>query len=134
MSRFIRIVNKKEQENDYVVEEVAGLPDGYFSGLHIIDVLELNEDANIIELLASKVKKDGTIVLSGIDALKVCKSVADGSVSLKDANEVFFSNVKNLNSLVDLKSRFVAEKEKWSIQFLGYTDERYLIEVIKLYE
>ena len=127
IEKKIRLVNFKTESNDFLEKDLAEAPDGFFLEIKVIDVLEKSENDALIDLITSKVRKNGKLIITGIDALELCRKVFYGKVDLKSAAEMYFKHINNMFSVVILKDYFI--KKGWDIGFAGITNGRYLIEV-----
>ena len=88
----------------------------------------LTNNDNILEEVIKKVRKDGSIRVSGIDGLEMCRQVFYGSVKIEDASK-FFGATKRLNSITSIRSFF--EDRGLEIKFAGIDSGRYFVEAKK---
>lgn len=119
----------KTNESDLIEEELDNIPDGYFTKLEVIGVLENSLNRDILPIICKKIRFRGKLIISGLDGIAFCRSVANGEISLHDASKVFCQHTNNLYSLIILKEFF--ETNHWKIIFSGLEGLRYLIEVEK---
>jgi|GEM_PF-3396931 len=133
LNKSVSVVVRKsgKDSNEVLIDELKEAPDGYFNQINCIDVLE-KEDSGTIDLICSKVRKNGKLVLVGFDAISLCRMVYKGTVSLEDATENFFKHVKNLNSVLSIKKYFTERSNGWSIDFASVKDNRYMVEVTRV--
>jgi len=129
MHKEIRLTVIKQTESDLVEAEFFDAPDSFFTSITVQDVLEMSDKLDIIDLVAAKVRKNGTLTLEGIDALDVCRRVHYGVMTLTSAANDFFTKTKNLNSVATLKDYFI--KKQWKVNFASLKDGRYLLEVVR---
>lgn len=130
MNKEIELVIQMSTGNNQVPEnEFVEAPDSYFTRVAVQDVLEVSKNPAILDVIVSKIRKGGTLMLEGIDALDICRRVHYGNLSLSDASSQFFAATNSLNSVATLKSYFAAKK--WHIKFAGLQNGRYLVEVVR---
>jgi len=129
ISKNIRLVPSKQQENDFLQEDLMNAPDGFFLEIKVLDVLETAQDKDLLDKICSKVRKGGKVVLNGVDGLDMCRKVFYGQMPLGMAAEQFFKHVNNLHSVATLKQYFL--EKKWDIRFVGLDQGRYLVEAVR---
>lgn len=130
ISKNVRLVNKKINEIDLTEEDLKNAPDGFFNEIAVINVLESSEDKNILDMVCNKVRKNGKVILSGVDALEICRQIYYGDLSLFEASDQFFHIANNLNSASSLKKYFL--EKKWKINFVGIKNGIYSLEATRI--
>jgi|19_taG_2_1085344.scaffolds.fasta_scaffold00068_6 hypothetical protein len=130
MHKEIELVVAKNNSGTQISEEEFALaPNSFFQKICVQDVLEMSENPDILDSITEKVRKGGSLILEGIDALDICRRVHYGDMSLKESATNFFSRVNNLNSVATLKIYFA--QKKWPVKFAGLNNGRYLMEVTR---
>ncbi len=126
ISKKIRLVNEKNNQAEFNEEDLRNAPDGFFEEISVLDVLETSSSDNVMEEITHKIRKNGILKLSGVDALDMCRQVYYGEIPMEEASAHFFSHAKRLNSLVSIKDYFV--QKGWKVKFAGMSSGRYLVE------
>ena len=129
ISKNIRLVPSKQQDNDFLQEDLMNAPDGFFMEIKVLDVLESSEDKQLLDKVCNKVRKGGKVVLNGVDGLDMCRKVFYGHIPVGVAADQFFKHIKNLHSVATLKQYFL--EKKWDLKFVGLDEGRYLIEAVR---
>lgn len=130
INKNITLVSQKRQDSDFTEQDLSNAPDGFFTEIKVLDVLEMSQDAQILDKICSKVRKQGKVIVSGIDGLEMCRKVYYGQMPLNDAAQNFFKHINNLNSIPSLKKYFL--EKKWDVAFVGLSDGRYLLEAVRV--
>lgn len=130
INKNIRLVNEKINDIDFTEQDLKNAPDSFFSEITVMNVLESSDDENILNVVCQKVRKNGKVVLNGVDANELCRNIYYGDTSLSEASKNFFSKSKNLYSAVDLKKYFL--ENKWKINFVGIKNGLYLVEATRV--
>jgi hypothetical protein len=128
-SKSIRLVPAKRQDSDFLEEDLMKAPDGYFLEINAIDILEASPNVELLDAICQKIRKNGKIILNGVDGMEMCRKVFYGQINLRDAAQQFFGPINNLYSIPSLKEYFL--NKKWDIRFAGLQDGRYLIEAVR---
>lgn len=123
MIRDIRVVPSKEFPQDLVDKDLINAPDGFFEKIEVVDALEVSSYSNILDIVSSKIKKGGVLILSGIDSVVLCREIVNGNCNLEEASK-FFAPIKNLFTIPKLKEYFI--NKKWKIKTCGISSTRYL--------
>lgn len=129
MHKEIELVVAKSNDGQLNEHEFYDAPDSFFTRIAVQDVLEMSEHGDVLDRVVAKVRKGGTLLVEGIDALDVCRRVHYGQMHLQDASSQFFKNTNNLNSVATLKHYFV--QKQWNVKFAGLNNGRYLLEVVR---
>ena len=124
----VNLVIQKKNPNDLIEQELMQAPDFFFDRIHVVDVLEHSEDKELINKVCNKLKQGGSLFLSGIDGVPICRQFSQGKLPLENFNNILTS-LKRFNSLVEFKSFFI--KNNWQINMAGYDNLRYYLEAIK---
>jgi len=129
LEKSIRLTNNKEKSTDFNEFDLLNAPDAFFESIYVLDMLEKSDNKNLLDAVCKKIRKGGSLKLDGIDALNICRSVYHGQLSLSQAADAFFREVKSLHSIVSLKEYFI--DKGWEVIFIGLNDGRYLVEVTR---
>jgi hypothetical protein len=129
IDKRIRLVPAKQRESDLTFADLLEAPDAFFLEINVADVLEVSEDPQTLSTICNKIRKGGKLILTGVDGLDICRQVYFGLMPLHDAAANFFKHASYLYSVGVLKEYFL--NMKWDIQFIGLSEGRYLIEVVK---
>lgn len=128
INKNIRIVKNKENSNDVTEEELYKAPDGYFTEIVVSDILETSKNQGVIEAVCNKVRKNGSLVLQGVDGHDLCRNIYYGKIKIEETSD-YFGEIERMNSLNSLKTMFTSMG--WNVAFTGLKNGRYFIEVKK---
>lgn len=129
INKNIKLVPQKQDETDFVEADLDKAPDGFFTEIKVVDVLELSDDTNLLDKVCAKIRKDGKVIVNGIDGMDMCRKVFYGAVPLNSASQQFFKHANNLHSIATLKQYFL--DKKWDVRFAGLSEGRYLLEAVR---
>lgn len=129
ISKQIRLVVEKINENELTEDDIKLAPDSFFNEITIINLLDVSKNNDLLNIVCNKLKKHGILKINGIDIRSVCRDVYYGKIDLQNANTIF-RNIKNFNTISKFKDYFLSDK--WQINFLGMQEYNYFVEVIKL--
>jgi len=129
ISKNINLVVNKRNENDLSEQDLVLAPDSYFTSIFVSDVLEFSENNDVLASVVQKIRKNGVLILSGIDGLEVCRKVFFGESAIEEASG-FFGRCKRINSITSIRT--LLESKGLQIKFAGVDNGRYLVEAQKV--
>jgi len=130
MNKEIKLVVKvNDPQKEASEKDFLAAPDSFFTRIVVQDVLELSTNVDILTTVSNKLRKGGTLVVEGVDALDLCRRIYNGSVSLEEASRNFLTRSHNLNAVATLRTFFA--KREWPIKFAGLLEGRYFVEVVR---
>jgi hypothetical protein len=128
INKSVKIVSNKLSDDDFTETELDLAPDGFFTEIFVLDVLETSPNDDILNKICTKLRKGGVLTLHGIDGLEFCRNVYVGNVDWETISNII-KNLNRFNSIVNLKSYFA--NQNWPIKFAGLDNNKYNITVIK---
>jgi hypothetical protein len=125
IEKDIRITMEKTKHNDINPQEVINVPDSFFTKIHVDKALEF-ENKDFLNLVCSKVRINGSIRISGIDILDICRKIL--YEGYPHSNN-YLSNSKSFYNILELKNFF--ESKKWKIESMSVNNSFFNIEAIR---
>jgi len=129
MFKEIKLVLEKQEGQDILESEFMEAPDSFFTKIVVQDVLEKSNNRDILNAVSNKVRREGTLILEGIDAMDICRRVHYGGITLAEASTLIFHQATSLYSVASLKEHFLAKE--WAIKFAGLKEGRYFLETTR---
>lgn len=129
ISKNINLVVNKRNDNDFSEEDLNLAPDSYFNSIFVSDVLELSDSDELLPNVIQKIKKNGVVILTGVDGLDACRKVFFGESTIEDASG-FFGKCNRINSMTSIRS--LLEKNGLRVTFAGVDNGRYFVEAQKV--
>lgn len=126
IDKNVNVVLQKSNVSDLLPAELASAPDSFFTQVAVANGVLEQSDENFLNLLVSKVRMGGKIVLRGTECLEVCRRVYYGEL---DANNGYFKNTKNFYTVAMLKDIF--SNNGWAIDFIGINDLNFNFEATR---
>lgn len=128
INKRIELVLKKADENQLTEEDLYDSPSSYFLEIKTDNILELSTRDDILDVICSKVKKGGCVILSGIDLMELCRNSYHGYIDSEKVSRTI-SKMNRGYSVVTLKEFF--QNKNWKINFIGIKNSKYLIEATR---
>jgi len=103
-------------------------PNGYFTNIKVMGLLEESDRADILNLVCSKLRKGGVLTLIGLDCLELSRRTFYGHIPVERFSQMI-ATMKRAHSLATLKQAF--GNTQWGIRYAGLKEDLYFLEVIK---
>jgi len=128
IDKTIHLVPQKLQATDYTEDDLNMSPDGFFTTISAVDILEVSPSDDILDKICNKLRTGGILQLSGIDGLALCRGVYAGDINLAQYSNII-KNLKRVYSVISLKKYFT--DRHWKIEFAGLHQNKYNVKIRK---
>lgn len=126
------IVNKKEKEVDFTLEDIENAPGPQFSKLNLNDVLDYIEPAQLMNKLfniKSKLLPNAKIIIHSYDLYEIAMAVISDKMSTLDFN-MLIKDRKQLLCITDLL--FILKQLNFKIMVKDIDASKFLVEAVNV--